>query len=61
MAQKEKSKIGRPKLPKGEAKSEMVRARVTPAEMKAIEKAAGSTGVSEWARTAILNSLAASS
>jgi hypothetical protein len=44
------SKIGRPKLPKGEAKSCMVRARVTPSEQKAIEKAANGTGVSEWAR-----------
>jgi hypothetical protein len=47
-------KIGRPKLPKGEAKSAMIRARVTPAEQKAIEKAANGAGVSEWARNVLL-------
>jgi hypothetical protein len=56
VAQKEKPKnIGRPKLPKGEAKTEMVRARVTASEMKAIAKAAGSAGVSEWARSVMLS------
>ena len=44
-------KIGRPKLPKGDAKSCMVRARVTPDELRAIEKAANGSGISEWART----------
>ena len=53
VAQKQ-NKIGRPKLPKGEAKSEMVRARVTPSELKAIEKAAKGDGVSEWARRALI-------
>lgn len=47
-------KIGRPKLPKGEAKTCMVRARVTPSELKAIEKAANGSGVSEWARDVML-------
>lgn len=51
------SKIGRPKLPKGEAKTEMVRARVTPSELKAIERAANGTGISEWARAVMLSSL----
>jgi hypothetical protein len=46
--------LGRPKLRKGEAKSEMVRARVTPSELKAIEKAANGDGVSEWARNVML-------
>ena len=46
--------MGRPKLPKGEAKSCMVRARVTPAEQRAIEQAAQGTGVSEWARNVML-------
>lgn len=32
----------------------MVRARVTEAEAKAIEKAAKGTGVSEWARSVML-------
>ena len=49
-----KVKIGRPKLPNGEAKSCMVRARVTPAEQRAIERAAKETGVSEWARGVML-------
>ena len=53
VAQKEK-KIGRPKLPKGEAKSCMVRARVTPAELKTIEKVSKGSGVSEWARSILL-------
>ena len=55
VAQKEKSKIGRPKLPKGEAKTCMVRARITPSELKAIEKAASGAGISEWARSVLLS------
>lgn len=47
-------KKGRPKLPKGEAKSCMVRARVTQSELKAIEIAANGAGVSEWARNVML-------
>jgi hypothetical protein len=47
--------LGRPKLPKGEAKSEMVRARVTPSELRAIEKAANGDGISEWARKILLS------
>lgn len=47
-------KIGRPKLPKGEAKSCMVRARVTPSELRKIERAANGVGVSEWARSTLL-------
>ena len=35
----------------------MIRARVTPAEQKAIEKAAGSAGVSEWARGVMLSAI----
>src|ERR1700730_17590322 len=42
--------LGRPTLPKGEAKTEMVRARVTPSELRAMEKAANGNGISEWAR-----------
>jgi len=49
--------LGRPKLPKGEAKTEMVRARVSPSELKAIAKAANGDGVSEWARNAMLRAL----
>lgn len=47
-------KIGRPKLPKGSAKSCMVRARVTPDELRAIEKAANGAGISEWARSVMV-------
>ena len=35
----------------------MVRARVTPEELKAIEKAANGAGVSEWARMVMLKEL----
>lgn len=45
---------GRPKLPKGEAKSETVRVRVTPTEYKSIVSKAGKDGVSEWARDVML-------
>ena len=41
-------------MPKGEAKTCMVRARVTQDELKAIERAAGGAGVSEWARKVLL-------
>jgi hypothetical protein len=45
----------RPKLSKGEAKTEMVRARVTPSELRAaIAKAANGEGVSQWARKVML-------
>jgi hypothetical protein len=50
-------KIGRPKLPKGEAKSCMVRARVTPSELKAIERAANGSGVSDWTRRILIREL----
>lgn len=53
---KTQSKIGRPKLPKGEAKSLMVRARVSTAEQRLIEDAAKATGkeISEWIRSTLL-------
>jgi len=55
VAQKQ-NKLGRPKLPKGEAKSEMIRARVTKAEYEAIESTARASGkdISEWARQTLL-------
>jgi hypothetical protein len=51
-----RTKIGRPRLPKGEAKSKVVRARVTPSELRAIECAAKASGkdISEWARDVML-------
>jgi uncharacterized protein (DUF1778 family) len=42
--QKPKPKAGRPKLPKGSAKGEMLRIRVTAEELKTIEAAAKATG-----------------
>lgn len=50
-------KMGRPKLPKGEAKSLTIRARVSPEEYKAIGDAAKKQGekLSEWARKALLD------
>lgn len=57
MAQQKKLKRGRPTLPKGEAKSRILRARVTPSELAAIKKTAGKTGISEWARLRLLSAL----
>lgn len=47
------SKLGRPKLPKGEAKNLVVRARMSPDEYRQVERAAKLSGqvISEWART----------
>ena len=57
VAQKQ-NKMGRPKLPRGEAKSAMVRARVSPSERRAIESAARAEGkdISEWAREILISS-----
>jgi uncharacterized protein (DUF1778 family) len=57
VAQKQNKKMGRPKLPKGEAKSELIRARVTPSEYKSFENAAKSAGkdISEWARKTLID------
>lgn len=55
MNQKKPKKIGRPKLPKGVAKAETLRIRVTPEEMRAIEfsaKAKEQT-ISEWIRSTL--------
>lgn len=51
-----KAKAGRPKLPKGHAKEGMLRVRVTPEELRAIEAKSKSSkkSVSEWIRS-ILN------
>ena len=45
-------KVGRPTLPKGNARDVMLRVRITPKELKALESAANATGqtVSEWIR-----------
>jgi predicted HicB family RNase H-like nuclease len=46
-------KAGRPPLPKGHAKAGTLRVRVTPDELKAVEKAAidRKQSVSEWIRS----------
>ena len=60
MAQK-KAKIGRPKLPKGEAKGRIVPVRFTGDDLKAMEHAARASKVtiSEWIRSTIHASLEA--
>jgi predicted HicB family RNase H-like nuclease len=47
-----KPKVGRPKLPKGEAKAIVLQSRVQPDEKKAYQKAATSEGkdLSTWVR-----------
>jgi hypothetical protein len=49
---KKPSKRGRPPLPKGDAKAIMLRVRITPDELTAVEKAAKTDKktVSEWMR-----------
>ncbi len=58
MAQK-KAKIGRPKLPKGEAKGRIVPVRFTTDDLKAIAVRAktANQNVSEWIRSTIHASL----
>lgn len=48
-------KVGRPTLPKGDAKDVMLRVRITPKELKALEMAAKIAGqtVSEWIRNTL--------
>jgi predicted HicB family RNase H-like nuclease len=55
MPKQKKIKIGRPTLPKGQAKGKTVPVRFKPEELKRIESAAKSNKqtVSEWIRTAI--------
>jgi len=55
MAKQTKPKIGRPKLPKGEAKGRIVPVRFSTEEVKRItaKAAASNQKVSEWIRGAI--------
>jgi predicted HicB family RNase H-like nuclease len=48
-------KVGRPTLPKGNAKDVMLRVRITPDDLKAMKTLAKSKGqsVSEWIRNMI--------
>jgi len=52
---KKARKAGRPPLPKGHAKAEFLRIRVTPDERKAIEAAADTKkqSASEWIRSTL--------
>lgn len=55
MAKQTKPKIGRPKLPKGEAKGRIVPIRFNPQDIKRIEAAARASQktISEWIRSTI--------
>ena len=56
MAQQKKSrKVGRPKLPKGEAKGRIVPVRFTGDDLRAMESAAKANkqNVSEWIRSTL--------
>lgn len=55
MAQQKKTKVGRPKLPKGTAKGRIVPVRFTAEDLKAIaeEAKAQSMTISEWIRSTI--------
>ena len=50
-----KRKVGRPKLPKGQAMGKVIQVRFTPEDTKAIEAAAKANKqtVSEWVRSTI--------
>ena len=54
---KKEKKAGRPKLPKGSAKSSVVRARVSPKERARMEAAAKRDGMrfSAWTRKILLD------
>jgi len=55
-----KPKVGRPKLPKGEAKGRIVPVRFRAEDLKAMERAAreAKQTVSEWIRSAVHAALA---
>ena len=59
MAQQKKSKIGRPRFPKGTAKGRIVPVRFTPDDLRAIEVAAKASKktISEYIRSTIHASL----
>lgn len=61
MAKQTKAKIGRPKLPKGEAKGRIVPIRFNSQDLKRIESAAKASQktVSEWIRGTITNAMGA--
>ena len=55
MKQKKSRKVGRPELPKGEAKAGVIRVRVKPEHQKLMEAAAKTSKVSlsEWIRSTL--------
>ncbi len=55
IAQKKSRKVGRPRLPKGEAKGRIVNVRLAPNVLRAIETAARASKqtLSEWIRSTI--------
>ena len=55
MSQQKTKKVGRPKLPKGQAKGRIVPVRFTPEAIKAVEAAARGSKltVSEWIRSTL--------
>ncbi len=55
MPKRAKARIGRPKLPKGEAKGRIVPVRFNPLDIKRIESAAKASDqtVSEWIRNTV--------
>ena len=59
LTQTKKLKVGRPKLPKGEAKGRIVPVRFTAADLKAMAAAAKAKdqSISEWIRNTIHASL----
>jgi predicted HicB family RNase H-like nuclease len=61
MAKQTKPKIGRPKLPKGEAKGRIVPVRFNAEDLKRIELAAKASqkSVSEWIRGTIATAIGA--
>ena len=61
MAKQTKPKVGRPKLPKGEAKGQIVPIRFNVQDLKRIESAARASQktVSEWIRGAITDAMGA--
>ena len=58
MSQK-KTKMGRPKLPKGEAMGRVIQVRFTAQDTKAIEAAAKASkqNVSEWVRSTVSHAI----
>lgn len=45
-----KPKIGRPKKPRDEKQRHRIKVNLTDAELAAVERAAGDTGIAEWSR-----------